>query len=1026
MKFLQFFSEKKVFANLIAVFLAVVGIGLFAISPKESLPEIKLGLIVINTVYPNAAPQEVEKLVTTSIEDAVKNIKGIDEITSSSSESNSVITLTLKPGVKDTTAFLNDVKNAVERVEGLPDDIEDPQVFEVTTDEFPVIQVAIAGKGNYAELRQEAGEFEEKILNISGVSSVQKVGFLDKTIWVEADTNKAKEFGITIFSLINSLRGRNLSMPAGNKVFDGSEYSLRAIAEIKDSRDVENVIIRSNEAGRYVRVKDVASVKPGFAENNYFIRANGENAVILTVLKSSNEDSVRIIDEIKRIGEAEKKKSGSGVNIFYTNDASKFIRDRLNVVGSNGLSGALLVLVILVILLRPSVAAMAALSLPVSLGASLIAIKLMGLSYNMLSLFGYVMVIGMLVDNAVVVSENVYRYIEKGHGVMKAVAEGAGEVFVPVLASTLTTIASFLPLVLVSGVLGSFLRPIPTVIIITLIVSFIQAYFILPSQLGSFVKPLKKKKNGMVERQNSWFFALRSAYGGILRKAIKKKKIMLVSIAVIFILSMYLGSLKGFQFFTTQVDEVQVKVKTNPAFSLAETGSVMSEMEKKLLNISEKDLDTVYTYTGRQESPGGLPDISANKGQFNIVLKLESERKTKDIDKVIKSVREILGKPEGVEEITISGVRREGGGARDDINITFTGNSYDYIKQAADEALSLVRGIKGITQIGTDLEEGKKEIRFIIDEKKAARTNVPISQIAIMLRASIAGIKVTSIKKQGEDIDVVVKLDEKNISSLKQLLSAGVSNTMGQVIPLRQLVKTEEGYSYTVLKHRDTKKSVSITGNIDKTAANVNAVNSEILKKIRPLEEKYPDIKISAGGEFKEMMKSFIELGIAFLIAMLLIYIILATLFNSFSQPFIIMLAIPFGFTGVMLTLFIHGMPMSFAAFMGFVALSGVVVNNSLILNDFVNKFNAKDCPYDESVIASAKIRLRPIILTTLTTAAGLLPLGYGILGNKDAFLQPVALVFAWGLLFSTLVTLFIIPIFLTIWNSLLVKLKLR
>ncbi len=1012
MGLIRFLAKQKVFANMMAVFLIFTGVFTFATSPKESLPEIKLGIIIISTIYPDAAPQEVEKLVTSPVEDAVKNIKGIKQITSSSSDSVSLVVLTLEPDVKDTQNLLNNIKNSVDRITTLPENAEAPEVTELTSDEFPVITAQLSGGADYAALRQAASAFEEKLKEIRGVSSVQKAGYADRAIWVEGDVTKCSEYGLNILSVINAVRGSNIAIPAGSKKLNGSEYSIRAISDLENSEDVKNVIVRANESGRALKVRDMAKVYDGFKDLSSVIKADNEQAVILTVLKSRGRDSVKLSADIRKMAEEFKKEQPEGIKLSFSNDASSFIKDRLSVVYSNGLLGGVLVLVILVLFIRPSVALVTAFSIPVTFGASLIMLKLLGYSYDMLSLFGYVMVLGMIVDNSIVVGENVYRYMTECKCTEEAVVKGAGEVFVPAFASILTTIASFFPLILVSGILGSFLRPIPTAIIITLAVSLVLAYTILPAQLNAF---LKGGDTSYTLRQESWFNAIKEKYGVLLSAAMKHRLVFVAGVAVLFVVSMWLGTLKGVEFFNSNSTEIAVNVKASPQFALEDTDKVITEMTQRIMEVQKDNIETVISYAGQQVPASGSPRLASNIGDIKVFLKLESQRPEKDQEKILASVRDAVGLPEGVEEVTAAPVRREGGGARQDILIDVTGASYAEIQKAADELIPKIAAINGVKSVSGDLEKGKKEIRLRINNERATAAGVNPAQIGAALRGVVSGSKATSIKAFGEDVDVIVKADDNMINSIGAILSCSVPNITGRSVPIRPFVTVEEGYSFTVLKHKDTKKSLSISGSIDKKISSVAKVNTEIGKIAYEITKAYPQVKFSFGGEFKEMMESFIDLGKAFLIAMVLIYIILATLFNSFTQPFVIMLAIPFGLIGVMLTLFIHAEPISFGVFMGFVALSGVVVNNSLILNDFVNRIKGKMQNAHDAIIEASKIRLRPILLTTFTTAAGLLPLAYGLFGNKDAFLQPVALVFAWGLLFSTAVTLFIIPMFLVI-----------
>ncbi|MFW6211199.1 MAG: efflux RND transporter permease subunit, partial [bacterium] len=739
--------------------------------------------------------------------------------------------------------------------------------------------------------------------------------------------------------------------------------------------------------------------------------ADGEKAILLTVLKTSGADSISIIKEIRKKAQAVEKNLPDTVKINFSNDTSLFIKDRLDVVFQNGGAGALLVLAVLLLMLRPSVAFLTALGLPVAFGLSLLVIKMLGISYDMLSLFGYVMVLGMIVDNAIVVGENVYRHLEEGKLPKQAAVEGSAEMIVPVTASVATTVAAFFPLLMVGGVLGGFLAPIPTAIIITIIASYAQCYLVLPSHLSDFAKCGPKTK--LTVFQDSLTMKIRRIYGKLLRKVMDRRRLFLSVFIILFAGSVMLGLMRGIEFFNTETDQISIKIKTETTNSLSDTRKITDSIEKKILEVLDpRDLDSIYSYVGIHPGTQGNDEISSNLAYMDIFLKIKTERKTKDSEALINTVRETIGRPEGVIEIKTAGVSREGGPGRNDIEFVITGGSYENLKKAADEITNAVSGIEGIVNIYPDIEQGKKEIRIILDEKKANAAGAPLSDIAMILRAAVAGAKVDSIKRGGEDIDIIVRAKKDDIKNIDDLLSYTAPNRMGSRIPLNILAKTETGYSYTVLKHTGGRKSVSIIGEIDKNTTTVSEANGKILKEIESILKKYSGVEVLSKGEYREMQQRFRDLGFAFLAAMFLIFIILAALFNSLTQPFIIMLAIPFGFMGVMLALFLHGMPVSFGAFMGFVGLSGVVVNNSLIFTDFINKQRRSGKSMEMSVLKAAKTRVRPIILTTLTTAAGLLPMGYGLFGANDAFLQPVAIVFAWGLLFSAVVTLFIIPVF--------------
>ena len=1023
MGFLRFFVKQRILVNMAAILVTVSGILLFINSPKESLPKINIGVIQVNTVYYGASPSEVESLVTTPLEDAVKNVKGVKEVNSLSSESVSVILLTLYENVKDTGKVIDDVKNAADKaVPELPSDAELPEVIEISTEEFPVIQVAVQGTAPYAVLREHAAALEESLMRIRGVSSVQKLGFNDKAVWVNASREKLERHDISLLTLVNTFRDKNISIPAGFSTFSDSEYSVRVLAQLKNREDIEDVIIRSNYSGKKIKVSDIASVAEGFREPGYLVRADGSRAVIFTVLKRQGEDSISIADGVRRSVKQAEGSLPAGISIRVSGDNSQFIKDRLGVIYSNGALGALLVTGILFLFLRPSIALMTALGLPVAFGASLLAIKVLGIGYNMLSLFGYVIVLGMLVDDAVVVAENIYRHLEMGKDSVKAAVDGASEMLLPVAASFMTTISAFLPLLLIGGVFGGFLSPIPKAVILALTASLLECFLILPSHIADFTKT---SGSGHGTARRRWFAGLREKYGNILSVIIRKRVLFSAGIILLFVLSAFLVSRRGFIFSDSQVDELSVNIKTSISNPLDVTEKAVKLAEKRLYaSAIAEDLLHVHSFTGYNQKAGIEPRINgANLALMKLYFKLQAERKLKDPAGILETVRKSISGVEGIESVTVEGVRR-GPSPGSDIDISLNGESFETIQDASYDLVSEISKIDGVVTVSPGLSECKREARLIINQKEAARTDTGMTEIAAILRGAVTGIEVGTIRRGADKEYIMVRLSESETGSMDDILSLKVPNRRGYRVKLSELVDVEEGCSYTVLRHKNTKKSVPVTGTIDKNVTSVTAVNGQIKDILRRLAGAYPGISYELGGEYRETSDRFSELGLLYAAALFIIFTVLATLFGSLSMPFVIMLSIPFGFTGVMLTLFAHRLPISFSAFMGFVALSGVVVNDSLIIVDFVKRMTAEGKRLSEAVIEAAGLRLRPIIITTTTTAAGVLPIGYAVFGGQDPFLRPLALVFGWGIMFSSIVTLTILPIFIILQNNMKYRLN--
>jgi multidrug efflux pump subunit AcrB len=610
--------------------------------------------------------------------------------------------------------------------------------------------------------------------------------------------------------------------------------------------------------------------------------------------------------------------------------------------------------------------------------------------------------------------------------------------FMPVIASVSTTIAAFSPLIFVGGMMGEFLSAIPKVIIIALAASLIECFFILPAHLADFVKPRKDLR--MESRQEHWFDVLREFYGRVLNWVLHRRVLFALMIIILLIVSVVLESKNGIVFTDAQMQQINIILKTDKDYSVNDTERVVKDIEKQVLRLKDNDLDVVNSYVGMADDRHGPPRFAPNIAQVMIMLHIEDKRETKDANEIVNQLREWIGKPEGVREIDIEAMK--GGppsGAAIDVKVT--GKEYENLDAISQEVLAAIKAIevpvprkeqnkektkmfKPVKEIKTDFEEGKPEIRLAINEAKASLAGVSLVQAGSLLRAAVAGIKLKTIKQLGENIDVMIRVDEQSIKTVEDLLNLRVPNQMGNRILLREIVEVENGDSYATLIHQDGKRSISIIGAIDQQRTNVNAVNQKVVKVLDSFKKKFPSIGVEVGGEQKEMMEGFMDLGKAYVLAIFLIFIILATLFNSIAQPLIIMLAIPFGFIGVMLTLFFHGMPISFMAFMGFVGLSGVVVNDSLILVNFIKQRIKEGMPVEAAVLDGAKKRLRPVILTTVTTAVGLFPLAYGWFGGEEPFIRPMAMVFSWGLIFATGITLFIIPCFLVMSMNTRIRFK--
>jgi len=817
MGLIRFFARQSIFVNLVAIIVVITGFFTFFSSPKEIFPNIEFGIVVVTTMYPQASPDEIEKLVTEPIEDAVKNISGVKETFSSSSESLSMIVVQAEEG-KDIKQLKNDMKSAIDKISTLPDEAEDPEVFDVSSEEFGLIMMTASG-GTYAERREAVKLIEQKTSKIPGIGKIEKWGYTGRAIWVEAKKEDLQKYGLTIFSLVNVLKDRNISMPAGNKRIGDTEFAVRLISEQPTASEVSRIVLRSNDAGNNIRIGSVASVHDGYSDDDSMFRSNGEDAILMVYNKMVGYDANKMTAEIRRITKELAGTISKDVKLTFTDDFSVRLKDRMTVLYSNGAFGAAIVVILLLVFMRPSVAVMVALGLPVALGATFMIVHSMGITFNMLSLFAFIMVIGMLVDDAIVVGENMYRHMEMGKKPFDAAVEGATEMIMPVIASVSTTIAAFLPLLMVGGMMGKMMGVVPIIISIALAVSVIECFFILPSHLSDFVK----EKKGGESRSDHWFHGLREKYGKLLRSAlINRKKIVLAAI-VLFVLSVAAVVVKDKQFSDTQINEINIKFDAPNTMGAADTAVIVKGMEDKIMaTLSKEDLETVLSYVGYQESHNGPPVFAPNLAQIRVILNLQDKRKTKDANKLVKKIKEVIGERPELKKFTID-IVKAGPSSGSDISITVTGDTFEDIGKASEDLKELIRNVetkrgkenvKPVIDVASDLEEGKQEIRIVIDEPRAMRAGVSVAQASMVLRAAIAGLKVKSIKTGGENVDIMVRINESDLKTVDDIMALTVPNMMGQMIPLRAIAEKKEGKGFTIIRHKDGKKSVTVTGTV--------------------------------------------------------------------------------------------------------------------------------------------------------------------------------------------------------------------
>ena len=1017
----EFSIKNSLFVNLLSAVLVVAGVlSLFHLR-REAFPPVSFDVVTVTTYFRGADSEKVEKLVTTPLEKELKEVDNIDEITSSSNDGISLIYLKISGGVSNKDKVVTDIQKAVDRVTNLPEDVDErPVVTEITSGEIPIIKVALSGKLSEFELRSLADDLKDLLEDIEGVSSVEKTGWRDEEYWVQPDINKMLKFHISFSELASALGRQNVDTPGGKLKMAKREYSVKVNADFKNKDDIENTVIRGNDLGNWIRVKDIAVVKHTFEDDVILNKVLGTRAITLVVIKRDSGDILKIVDNIDRIIKQFKKNAPPELKISTFYDMSYYVKRRLGVLRSNGLIGFILVVWVLFMFLHPVPAAFTALGIPIAMFTTFWVMDFLGLSINLITMFGLILVLGMVVDDGIIISENTYRYIEKGLPPRRAAIEGTSEVMLPVLATVLTTIAALSPLMFMKGLIGRFVKYIPFVAITALAASLIEAFIILPSHLADFAHPIEKEANGKSKSQ--WFQYILEKYNRILDVSLRNRYKVIGGVSLAFIISIILIKffLPFILFSSKGVEQFSIRMEAESGISLEETNRLIKKVEDFVSAIPDKYMDTYETTVGRLKEDKGYDPNSKqgpNFAQINVYL-TPSGKRDKTAHQIIASIKPGLDKI--FKELKTKGVKKlyfqefkEGPPVGRAVDVRVRGVKFSMLKKIAGEIEDYLHTLKGVSSIADSYDLGNKEINVIVDENKSAQNYLTNSDIAFAIRCAFSGAVATTIKrsKAEKEIRVLVRLPKDQRNSVEVFNKIIIRNKFDNIIPLEAVARIEYSQGLRSIKHLDGKRFISVTADVDNRNMTSMKANSLLKDKFKNLGLKYPGYVLRFSGENKETMESLISLLKAFLIAVLVIYLILATLFGSLLQPFVVMLTIPFALIGVVIAFVIHFEPISFLALLGLVGLCGVVVNDSIVLVDFVNKLRNenKNMPLVEILKKAGTLRLRPVILTTITTVAGLGTVAYGI-GGMDPFLRPMALAISWGLLFATFLTLVVIP----------------
>jgi multidrug efflux pump len=1007
----------------LTAFLVIAGLSAYSTLPRESSPDISIPMVIVYTLWPGASPVDVERQVTRIVERELKGIDGLDELTSVSQESASVVTVEFVSGT-DIDDALQKVRERVDRsLPDLPDDAEDPILQEINFSDFPILQVNLAGEVGPAVLKQIAEDLQDRVESVPGVLRANLVGGVEREVKVEVDPRRLQLYGLSLDDVIEAVGDENVSIPGGDMKLGGLAYAVRVPGEVEDPLDVADFVVRA-EGGSPVFVRDVATVSFGIEDRTSYARIDGRDSVALAVQKRLGANIIEVTDRVKEEIEAVRPSWPAGVEATYLGDMSKDIRQMVVDLENNILSGLVLVVAVLMFVLGFRTALFVGLAIPFSMLLTFVAIQLSGTTLNMIVLFSLVLAVGMLVDNAVVVIENVYRHIQEGKPPLEAASVATREVGSAIAVSTATTVGAFFPLLFWPGIVGDFMFFLPLTVSIALVASLVVAFTINPVMAGTYLRAgaTERPRNAFQQRLLGAGEGIARLYERALTFALDHRALVVGGTVALFVAVMMLYGVfgHGVEFFPeTEPNQILVDVEMPPGTRLERTDAQVRDFEARLRDIP--DLEVMATGAGSgSQSDFGQEGGSSNQARLTLDLWDRKDREQSSFT-TMDMVRE---RTFGVPGVTVEVKRPEEGppvGAP--LSIEVRGDDFETLGTIAARIQEAIADVPGLVSLDSDFDVARPEIVVEVDRTEAARLGLTTRKIATTVRTAVNGTEASVYRYGDDEADVVVRLAEGSRSSIEELSRLTVVTEDGDQVPLSALATVRTDTALTSINHKDQKRVVTITGDVTSPEL-AEPVRQQAQARIAAMPDLMPPgyaVGYSGQSEDEEEAKAF--LSKAFLYAVLVVLALMVAQFDSLAVPLIIITSVLMSMVGVLLGLMVTGLPFGIIMTgLGVISLAGIVVNNAIVLLDYGEQLRATGLPRRELLIATGTRRMRPVLLTAITTILGLIPLATGFEfdfhtfafatgGESSQWWRGMAVAVIFGLGFATFLTLILVPV---------------
>lgn len=1044
MKLSNLAVDNKVTVYILVAILTLFGVSAYSSLPREAAPDISIPLVIVSVPYIGVSPTDVEGLVTQPMEKELKSLKDVKEISSSSKEGLSTIRIEFETGI-DIDEALRRVRDKVNQTKPkLPSEILEPIVNEINFSEFPIMYVVLGGDLGLARLKKVAEDLQDRIEAIPGTLSADITGNLEPEVQINCDVDRLKGYQIAFSDVIEAVQAENITIPGGSIDNALTDYSIRVPGEYRTTKPIEDIIVKMRN-GQPIYVRDVARVDYAFEDRETFSRLDDKPVVTLSVRKRAGENLIHIADQVKAIIEEERPSFPPGLEVSITNDASKEIKRMVFELENSMMTGMFLVVICLFMFFGLKNSFLISTAIPLSMFTGFVVLSIMGITLNFVVLFALVLVLGILVDDAIVVIENIYRHQQEyGKSPIQAAKDGTAEVAVPVATSTITTISGFIPMLFWPGVVGDFMSYLPLTLIITMTASLFTAFVISPVQGAQFIDYHKEiadvrravKHGTLWSRYNPFtvmyhwvdhrlFPMMQHNYANTLRWTLqhKWKTVILSGVVLIGMTVIFALFNQGVEFFPeTQPNRVVVNVSMPPGTPLDVTNGITTTLEERVRQIpGRRDIEFRVTNVGTSEDPfdfGGRG--TPNKAQISINFFERTERMQNSFA-TMDEIREAAGRVAGAEIKVASEEMGPPVGAA--ISIELSGEDFQTLAALSARIQNTIKDIDGLVDLKDDYDQGRPEIEVIVDREKAALLEISTGQIGSVVRTAISGFEASKFRVGEDEYKITVRLREDQRQSPKDIENLHITfmNRQGRLmsVPLVSVADVVHTSGITNIRRKDLKRVVTITADAQ------GRLSSEVLHDVKERLARFDlpnGYKLDYTGEDEEQDKAAAFLAKAMIVTILLIFMVVVSEFNSILVPFVIMISVPLSLIGVFLGLLVTATPFGIIMTgVGVVSLAGIVVRNAIVLLDFSKHLREKGMALDEALIEAGRTRLRPVLLTAAATILGIVPLATGVdfdwrnfhlvTGAESSdFWRPLGVAIIFGLSVSTFLTLVIVP----------------